>query len=345
MQRLYDPDGLPRTSELQVNQYWTDSQSNATVAGLRNGNILLTWESDGQDGRGEGVYARIIGPDGSPIGDEFQVHTQTLDDQYDPEVTALADGGFVVVWVDFKATDTASIIAQRFSADGERIGEETALSQGSEDIDIRPKVIELSDGVISVSWQDFDREAFTGQIETRLFLTPPPGSDGDDILSGTRFHDRLVSMRGDDIILGYAGKDRLSGGHGQGTPKGHSGSDRLFGENQNDKIFGGSGDDFISGGKGKDILNGQVGDDLLRDGGGADTFVFGKGQDTIFDFGNDSLRLDGSLWQDEDLTFNGIMQFSDVENGGLIFDLGDGNTLTLTGYTDIDTLEGALSVF
>lgn len=345
MLRLYDPDGSPRTNEFQVNQYWHFSQTNPTIARLKNGNILLAWDSEGQDGSDKGVYARIIGPDGSPVGSEFQVHTQTLGDQYAPEVTALSDGGFLVVWVDVTSEETSVVMAQRFSASGEQIGDETTLSQGSEDLEARPKVIELSEGVLSVSWQDYDRNTFTGQIETRLVLTPDLGSSGDDVLSGTRFRDRLEAMRGDDKILGYAGNDRLIGGHGQDTLKGHSGSDRLLGGNQNDKILGGSGDDVIRGGRGRDFLNGQAGDDILQGGAGADVFVFGRGHDTITDFDNDLIRLDDSLWQNGNLTSDEIMQFAEIENGNLVFDFEGGNTLTLTGYTDWDTLESALSVF
>ena len=32
------------------------------------------------------------------ISDEFQVNTETIDNQKNPEVTGLSDGGFVVTW-------------------------------------------------------------------------------------------------------------------------------------------------------------------------------------------------------------------------------------------------------
>lgn len=331
MLRIYDHNGSPRTNELQINQYWNDSQINPTIARLENGNILLAWESEGQDGSSDGVYARIVAPDGTPIGDEFQVNTRTEDHQFMPEVTALSDGGFLVVWTDITSEDTWVIKAQRYSATGERLGDETTLSQESGELKARPEVIELSDGVISVSWQDYTRETISGQIETRLFLTPDLGTDGDDVLSGTRFRDRLEAQRGDDKLLGYAGNDRLIGGLGHDTIKGHSGTDRLFGSSGQDRLLGNGG---------QDTLNGGAGNDRLVGGSGADTFVFSSGRDVISDFdtSNNGERIDlsavDSISNFRDLMDNHVSE----ENGDLVISDGRGNTLTLAGIelTDLD---------
>src|SRR5215217_1977136 len=57
-------------------------------------------------------------------GDEFLVNTTTTDGQSDPAITALADGRFIVAWMDQSATgdDTWSwaVRAQIFNADGSK---------------------------------------------------------------------------------------------------------------------------------------------------------------------------------------------------------------------------------
>ncbi|QDI77132.1 MULTISPECIES: calcium-binding protein [Leisingera] len=353
MLRLYNSDGTPRTYEAQVNQYWNNSQSDPSITVLENGNILLTWVSDGQDGSREGVYARIMNPDGNPIGDEFQVHTQTLDEQYAPELTALSDGGFVIVWTHVTSSETSSIMAQRFAAGGERIGEEVQLSKGSNDLDVRPKITELSDGVISVSWQDYDRTTYTGQLETKLFLTPALASDGDDVLSGTRFGDRLDGLSGNDKLTGHAGndwliggigsdilfggsgRDHLKGGGGRDRLKGEGGNDRLEGGGGNDRLEGGAGKDRLIGGKGKDKLDGEGGNDRMTGGGGNDTFIFSSGNDVVTDFNAAStgervdLRGVASIKGFNDLMNHHVSWV----NGDAIIDDLNGNTLTLKSTT------------
>jgi Ca2+-binding RTX toxin-like protein len=247
-----------------------------------------------------------------------------------------------------------SVMAQRFAADGERLGGEVKLSEGSQDLHIRPKVIELSDGVISVSWQSYDRANFKGQLESKILLTPDLGSDGNDILTGTRYDDRLDALAGNDKLLGQGGNDRLKGGVGDDILKGQSGADhllggagldRLFGGEKTDRLLGGKGADALFGGGGKDYLNGNTGNDIMVGGAGEDTFVFSKGHDTIADFSDDLLKLDNSLWQNNDLSVNQVMQFAQVSNGNLVFDFANGNTLTLTGYTDTSALEAAIIIF
>lgn len=357
MLRLYNSDGTPRTNEAQVNQYWKDSQLDPSITVLENGNILLTWKSDGQDGSGDGIYARIIGSDGNPAGDEFQVHTQTLNAQYAPEITALSDGGFVIVWTHQTSSETSSIMAQRFAAGGERVGDEIQLSKGGNDLNALPKVTELSDGVISVSWLKYESTSGTGQLETQLFLTPALGSESDDVLAGTRFGDRLYALSGNDKLTGYAGHDSLIGGSGSDTLfggtgrdhlkgggggdrlKGGGGSDRLEGGGGSDRLDGGAGKDRLIGGRGRDKLDGDGGNDRLTGGGGHDTFVFSRGNDVVTDFNAAStaervdLRGVASISGFDDLMDHHISG----ANGDVIIDDLNGNTLTLKNTT-LDSL-------
>lgn len=79
------------------------------------------------------------------------------------------------------------------------------------------------------------------------------GTDGNDILNGTK---------GDDVIVGLLGDDRINGGGGKDVICGADGNDRLFG------------------GKGKDTLHGDAGNDRLDGGPGFDKLLGGPGRDT-----------------------------------------------------------------
>lgn len=46
----------------------------------------------------QGVYARIFGDDGRPLGREFRTYIDRAGDQVLPHVAALRDGGFALAW-------------------------------------------------------------------------------------------------------------------------------------------------------------------------------------------------------------------------------------------------------
>ena len=76
------------------------------------------------------------------------------------------------------------------------------------------------------------------------------GSNGRDVLNGTRRGDRLRGLGGSDRLRGRGGKDCLSGG---------SGNDSLSGGSGNDRLSGGSGRNRYSGGPGNDRINARNG--------------------------------------------------------------------------------------
>jgi len=65
--RRYAADGSPLGSELQVNVY-SSSQLSPVAAMAPDGQFVVAWESDGQDGSLYGVFAQRYDPQGQPLG-------------------------------------------------------------------------------------------------------------------------------------------------------------------------------------------------------------------------------------------------------------------------------------
>ena len=61
---------------------------------MPDGGYVTTWTSEGQDGDGNGVYARRFGANGSPSGSEFLVNT-AIATAADPVAMARAFAGAV----------------------------------------------------------------------------------------------------------------------------------------------------------------------------------------------------------------------------------------------------------
>jgi Ca2+-binding RTX toxin-like protein len=75
-------------------------------------------------------------------------------------------------------------------------------------------------------------------------------TDGDDIVTLTKFDDTVHALVGNDVVHGSDGNDILFG---------DDGNDTLFGDYGNDTLFGGAGNDTLLGGAGTNLLDGGTG--------------------------------------------------------------------------------------
>ena len=123
--RLFDGAGAPLTPEFQVNTYTTEGQYRPAVAADAAGNFVVVWQSEQQDGSYFGVFGQRFGPSGERLGGEFQVNTFTNDYQRNASVAVAPNGQFAVAWTsNGQDGDGYGLFAQRFAADGSRLGAE-----------------------------------------------------------------------------------------------------------------------------------------------------------------------------------------------------------------------------
>ncbi len=194
------------------------------------------------------------------------------------------------------------------------------------------------------------------------------GTDSDDNLSTGAGNDTVKGGAGDDILetgsgndivwagSGDAGADTLSGADGNDALWGGAGDDSIMGGTNNDTIGGGTGNDTISGGDGDDILYASAGDDNISGGAGADNIWSGTGNDTISGGdGNDTFNFSADQGDDQitdfsvaDDTLNlattttdfqsatDVLNAATAQNGGVMIDLGGGNSLFLDNINTSD---------
>ncbi|MEL6703633.1 MAG: T9SS type A sorting domain-containing protein [Bacteroidota bacterium] len=106
---------IPAGNEFGVNTTTTNDQSAPVVAMDADGDFVVAWQSQGQDGDGFGIYAQRFAANGTPQGSEFLVNTTTTNNQSAPSVAMDDDGDFVVVWA---SLSPSGVYAQRYAADG-----------------------------------------------------------------------------------------------------------------------------------------------------------------------------------------------------------------------------------
>ena len=318
----FQADGTAQGAEFQINTYIRDQQQAPAVTGLQNGDFVVSWQSNNQDGEGYGVFGQLFHANGAPVGQEFRLNTETASDQQDVDITALKGGGFVATWTslnqDAGPADPSGffgfsgIFGQKFHADGSLDGGEFQVNEFTKLDQQHASVSSLNDGGFVVSWQSNDNDRdwdgygvygrmFAGSSDKILTGTinadTLTGGTGNDQLRGLGGNDKLIGAQGNDTLLGGFGHDRLFGGLGSDTLKGDKGFDKLLGNGGSDRLEGGLGKDVLWGGFGNDTLFGNGWADTLQGGKGRDVLWGGKGHDVLNGgLGND--KLTGGVGQD-----------------------------------------------
>lgn len=146
--------------EFQVNTTWTNSQRYPSVATDPNGNFVITWgASKKQDGSGWGIYARRYDKNGFPLGDEFQVNTETKSDQMYPSVAVAKNGRFVIAWVSEKQDKSDyGIYAQRFNKIGIPLGSEFRVNTYTKKSQSNPDIAMDLKGNFVITWASYNQD-------------------------------------------------------------------------------------------------------------------------------------------------------------------------------------------
>ncbi len=281
----------------------TQLPSFKSAAQLSDGNFVLVWSQAPSDSPYDRFYVRRVDPQGQVLGETVEVgrHTSLVNGRLDATVTALANGNYVVTWVQedaswwgvfgrvYDATDTAV-------TDAFQIHQHDAVAQDSQYVKALP------DGRFIVAWKGLNSAMWV-----RIFDTD--GSPlGDDIQlgPGTSADIDVVSLDNGDVAISWLGVSHiyrrhfnvltqvsgslLTGDDGDNVLSMNDAGGTLIGAAGNDELYGGDGDDTLNGGAGADMLDAGAGDDILvadlsdtavRGGEGSDTTAIAVSGGTV----------------------------------------------------------------
>jgi hypothetical protein len=181
----FDSNGNKVGSEFQVNTWTTDFQDGPSITSLSNGGFVVVWESGcyppppctSQDGSGFGVYGQRFDSNGNKVGSEFQVNTWTTNDQRNPSITSLSNGGFVVVWTSecnelgciSQDGDSDGVYGQRFDSNGNKVGSEFQVNTWTTNDQSNPSITSLSNGGFVVVWQSNRQDGYYYSVYGQRF--------------------------------------------------------------------------------------------------------------------------------------------------------------------------------
>jgi VCBS repeat-containing protein len=112
----YSADGTPVGGEFQIDTITSGSGGSPSVAMDGAGNFVVTWHINDPVGGEGGVYGQRYDADGISVGSEFQINTETINQQQFSQVTLDGAGNFVVVWLRPVALSSQwDVVARRYA--------------------------------------------------------------------------------------------------------------------------------------------------------------------------------------------------------------------------------------
>lgn len=176
--KLYNEDGTVAKGEFLINTTTAYGQRFPSVGMNANGDFVVVWMSDGQDGSGHGIYAQQFGADGSPTDTEFLVNTTTAGQQRFPKVAVAGTGEFVITW-----ESDSDVSAQRYASDGNAAGNEFTVNSTTADQQAYPAIDIAPDASFVITWQSFGQDGDGFGVYAQRF-----GADGTALGSETKIN-------------------------------------------------------------------------------------------------------------------------------------------------------------
>ena len=315
------------------------SQENVRVDALAFGGFVVVWEQF-NSGTSSDIMCQVFDTNGAPIGSAVNLTAGQTGAEFDPDVTGLIDGRFMVTW----------------------------SSQGT-----------LGDVVGRIYDPRTERVAWTGGDLGERFVGTDLADQGDQLYGGGG-NDSIAGQAGNDIISGDTGNDVLDGGAGNDFLTGGTGNDTYIvtsgdtvkelsgdgtdtvqttgnftlGANIENLVIIGSSAGNITGNSGANTLTGNSGANSLNGGGGSDRLIGGAGNDTYVTDGGDTITENSGQGTDtvrasvtftlganlENLVLTGSSAINGTGNSAVNSLTGNSAKNSLNGGGGSDTLAG-----
>ncbi|MEQ9409865.1 MAG: SdrD B-like domain-containing protein [Fuerstiella sp.] len=177
----FDADGVPLAGEFRVNSQTSGSQQSPAIGMSSDGRFVIAWNSFGQDGDGDGVYAQRFSATGAPVGTEFRGNTETSGRQSDPGVAMDEAGNFVLVWHSLQQDgDGLGVFARRFDSDGNPLGHEFQVNTYTSGDQFYPSVAMNASGQFVITWGSAGQDGSGGGVYGQRY-------ESDGTAAGTEF--------------------------------------------------------------------------------------------------------------------------------------------------------------
>jgi Ca2+-binding RTX toxin-like protein len=336
---IYNNDGSFRAGATVAGGNTTGlAVSQPAVIGLTGGNFVVTWTED-VGGGNTNIKFRVYNSAGGSVSTEFTANTDT-DDQNNPVLAALPNGGFALAYVDQFAGSTSDteIEVKFFDSSGNQVGNTGIIDFGS-DLVSSPDIAVISGKYLLVSYTS-DRNGDNDVLAQVFdFSGNKIGEEFNlEVTSSDQTASSLAGLGGGRFFAAWQDDDTvgdLSGYHvsAQGTEFvrttiGDGTNETLTGDDLRDIMNGGGGNDTLNGGAGSDTMSGGNGNDIYIVAAAGDSTIenAGQGTDTVRSYIN---------W-----TLSSNVERLELQGAGHLNGTGNSLNNTLVGNSGNNSLSG-----
>jgi hypothetical protein len=178
--RQFNNAGVAQGNEFLVNTYTTNLQQRPAVAMDSDGNFVVAWDSNTQDGNDIGIYAQRYNNVGATQGNEFLVNTYTTNSQKNPSIAMDSDGDFVITWFSSiintnfgQGGSSDDVYAQSYNSEGIPLGNEFQVNTYITDDQHYPSVAMDGDGNFVVVWNSIGQVGNGSGIFAQRYTAAP----------------------------------------------------------------------------------------------------------------------------------------------------------------------------
>ena len=149
------PGECTRADEWRLNDYVTNSQTAPAVTRVGD-ELIVVWQSDNQDGGGQGIYFKTFTTTGDEGLPELRANIYTVGPQQSPAVTALGDGIFFVGWEsDGQDSSSMGLFGRNYVLGAEWLaGSEFPLTLTVENAQTGLATVPLDTGDAALLWEN-----------------------------------------------------------------------------------------------------------------------------------------------------------------------------------------------
>ncbi|WP_374624409.1 beta strand repeat-containing protein, partial [Devosia sp.] len=179
---VFETDGTPRGAPVSLSG-GIGLNIFPSTAGLAGGGFVTTWAHYTGGASNYDVWARVVDASGN-AGPTLEVATSMdLSSQHGAQVTALADGSFVIAWTSLGEDGSGlGVYGRHYDAGGAPIGPQQLIpgqTLGNQQIgydmgEIDHGIVQLADGRLLVTWMDGSKD--DGGLVARIFAASTAGS-------------------------------------------------------------------------------------------------------------------------------------------------------------------------
>ena len=216
----FDALGVAVGPEFRVNTSTTGYQGSAAVTKLPDGGFVVVWETrdPAQDGSLSAILGQRYDANSQTVGTPFQINTLTVGQQYNPSISALAGGGFVVTWESDSFFNGSGFKSQVFDASGAKVGSEFFLQPDPVAFQYTAsiQVLAIADGGFVVTWYG----AESGSTTQSDVYAAVYGATGDlkgnyvrvnTVTSGEQAEPRVEQLINGDLVFTFSSRAQDGG--------------------------------------------------------------------------------------------------------------------------------------